>query len=209
MLSKYSAVMEHVHKLEPSKLRVFGQLKYLTFQCLLIQLLNAILHVLGHFSSSLRKPRDLVFTTLAYPVGSIVVYSFWAVWFLMGREVIFPIVLSQYFADWMNHVMHTIIAPINIMSAVLVNHKYTRNGFMITLVFFITYLSLLFYIRNYAGQFVYKYLDTLADGELVVYFAFTALMAYMLYKSGQLITSLFHKPASQRPEVKSKKSKQR
>lgn len=176
----------------PPELRVYGQLKFLTYQCLLIQLLSALLHVGAHFVRSLRGPRDLVFTALAYPVGSLVVYTFWAVWHLMGRELIFPVALSQFYPDWLNHATHTIVAPLNLLLCVLVHHKYTRNGVLLTIAYSGAYTIFLHVIKYQTGMFVYKYLEGMSEPERMMYFAGTGAFAYALYKSGQMLTNAMH-----------------
>lgn len=189
----------------PKELHKYGLLKFLTYQCLLIQFVNSLLHVGACFMQFLEKPRDLFFSTLAYPVGSIVVYSFWAVWHLMGRELIFPAALSQYYPDWLNHVTHTIIAPMNILLALVVHHKYSKNGSALTVLYLACYTGFLLYVKKESGIFVYRYLETMSQPELVLYFGSTGVFAYLMYKSGQLLTSLVHSKATQRPVLKEKR----
>lgn len=189
------------------ELKKYGALKYLTYQCLLIQLTNSILHVGAYFFKSLRGPRDLVFSALAYPIGSIVVYSFWSVWHLMGRELIFPVQVEQVYPNWLNHATHTIIAPLNIILAILVNHKYTKHGLTISVGFMICYTAWLHYIKYDSGLFVYKYLDKMNNIERVIYFVSTAVANFVLYKSGQMLTNLVHKQPTQRPALKKTKQK--
>lgn len=196
-----------MQKLMPEPLRAYGQLKFLTYQCLLIQVLNSFLHVAAHFIRALEKPRDFVFTTLAYPVGSIVVYSFWAVWHLMGRQFIFPVELSQYYPDWLNHATHTIIAPLNIVLLLTIHHKYPRNGAWYTTIYFALYTIWLHFIKFQSGHFVYRYLEAMDDMTRVVYFLLTGIFAYLAYKSGQYLTGSVHGKASQRPVLKKNKQK--
>lgn len=205
----YMATDTKIQKLNDymPELKKYGSLKFLTYQCLLIQLMSSILHVGAHFFKSLQGPRDLLFSTLAYPVGSIVVYSFWGVWHLMGRELIFPVQLGAIYPDWLNHATHTVIAPLNIILLILVNHKFTKNGVLISVGFMLYYTALLHYIKYESGLFVYKYLDKMNDIERVIYFALTALAILLLYKSGQLITNLVHKQPTQRPALKKTKQK--
>lgn len=166
--------------------------------------------MLAHFISPLRKPRDLVFTCLAYPIGSVVVYSFWGVWHTMGRELIFPAALSQYYPDWLNHATHTLIVPFNIILSIIMYHKYSRNGVLLTLAHSGLYAGFLYYFKNKTGYFVYKYLDTMGEAERLVYFAATGVFAYVMYKSGQFLTSLFHSgPKASEGKSKHQKQKQK
>lgn len=181
-----------MHELMPAPLRIFGHLKFLTYQCLLIQVLNAFLHVAACFSRAFVKPRDYIFSTLAYPVGSVVVYTFWAVWHLMGRELIFPVALSQYYPDWLNHTTHTIIVPLNMILAIVVNHKYSKGAASLTLLYFGCYVLFLNYIKAKTGYSVYMYLDAMDSVQLIIYYLGTGLFAYIMYKTGQYITNYVH-----------------
>lgn len=191
-------VHEGMKTIVPPQLNVYGQLKFLTYQCLLIQILSTILHILAHFIKPLRPLRDLIFTTLAYPVGSIVVYTFWAVWFALGRELILPAKMDQFYPPWLNHSTHTIIAPINIIMSLLINHKYIKFGLLITLVYSGLYTAFLHLIKAQTGLFVYGYLNEFNETQRMVYFALTGVFAYMMYKSGHLLTCTFHGAAEKK-----------
>lgn len=196
-----------MHKLMPASLKTYGHLKFLTYQCLLIQLLNSFLHVGAHFISFLRGPRDLVFSALAYPVGSLVVYTFWAVWHLMGRELIFPVAASEFYPDWLNHATHTLIAPLNLLLLYSMRHKFSNFSLTLCLAYFASYTAFLHYIKFHAGVFVYKYLDAMNDTERLIYFAGTGVFAFIMFKTGQYLNSLIHDTASQRPALKKSKQK--
>lgn len=188
----------------PRQLEAYGQLKFLTYQCLLIQILSSALHVLAHFVRPLRRWRDLVFSTLAYPVGSLVVFTFWGVWIFLGRELILPEKLDKVYPLWLNHTTHTIIVPINIVLAILVNHKYISNGFLMTLIYTGLYAVFLHVIKAQTGLFVYPYLNELNDIERLVYFAFTGVFAYLMYKKGQFLTFGAHGGAEDKLAAKQK-----
>jgi hypothetical protein len=190
-------------------LQVYGLLKFLTIQCLIIQLVNSALHVLAHFSRPLKGARDLVFTTLALPVGSIVVYTFWLVWFGMGRESIFPAKLDESYPPWLNHATHTIIAPINILLAVTVSHRHTKHGVLVTLIYLLCYTIFLHVIKAQTGLFVYGYLNELNDAQRLFYFACSAVFAYLMYKSGEFLQYMAFGSQSAAKKPASKGAKQR
>ncbi|KAF7465200.1 Hypothetical predicted protein [Marmota monax] len=48
--------------------------------------------------------RDLLFTTLAFPVSTFVFLVFWTI-FLYDRELVHPKILDEIFPIWMNHAM--------------------------------------------------------------------------------------------------------
>lgn len=194
-------LQEGMRAIVPVQLNVYGQLKFLTYQCLLIQILSTVLHILAHFVPPLRRLRDLVFTTLAYPVGSIVVYTFWAVWLLLGRELILPEKMDKFFPLWLNHSTHTIIAPINIALSVLLHHKYTKKGVLVTLIYTGLYTAFLHLIKAQTGLFVYGYLNQFSETERAIYFASTGIFTYLMYKSGQLLTYAVHGDAATEKRV--------
>lgn len=176
----------------PEPLRIFGLNKYMTYHCLLIQLLNAALHVGAFLFRPLRKPRDLVFTTLAYPLSMIVVLMFWGVWHIIGREFIFPESMAPYYPDWLNHATHTIIAPINLLLALSIRHEYMSNASLVTMAYFACYCALLNYIKYITGYSVYGFLDAMAETERYVFFLGSAVFAYLMFKTGQMLTNLWH-----------------
>ena len=201
-------VHEGMKKVLPPQLNVYGQFKFLTYQCLLIQTFSTALHVLAHFIKPLRRFRDLFFTALAFPIGSIVVYTFWIIWFMLGREQIFPAKLDPFYPPWLNHITHTIIAPINIFSAILMYHKYTRRAFIITITYLGLYVVLLHVIKAQTGLFVYGYLNSFDNTQRMIYFAGTGVFTYVSYKSGQLLTSLVHGSGGEKqPKQQAQKSR--
>lgn len=176
----------------PIRLQVYGHFKFVTFLSLLFQLLSSILHVGAYFVKELEKPRDLIFTSLAYPLGTGVVYTFWAIWHIVGRELIFPKAFDNFCPSWVNHITHTILAPMNLLIAVLVRHHYSYNGFMLTMAFVVSYLIFLHIIKAQTGHFVYKYMEAMNDTQRSFYFTGTCFLCYLLYKSGQLLTNMVH-----------------
>lgn len=193
LLVDFDKINEYV----PEPLRAYGIWKYLTYQSLLIQLANAILHVGSSLSDSLVKPRDTLFTTLAFPVGNICVLTFWAVWMMVGRESIFPEEYDQYYPMWLNHATHTILLPSNLLFALVVNHQYIDKGVSITLGYISSYVSFLNILKFKTGFFVYKYLDTMNYVELSIYFSASAILVYIMYYIGQFLTRLVH-PSSKK-----------
>ncbi|XP_049510993.1 androgen-dependent TFPI-regulating protein isoform X1 [Panthera uncia] len=90
-----------------------GQWKYLTFLNLLLQ---AIFYGVACVEDVLKRIkgerdlkfvtafRDLLFTTLAFPISTFVFLSFWIL-FLYDRELVYPKALDGIFPEWLNHAM--------------------------------------------------------------------------------------------------------
>jgi hypothetical protein len=193
----------------PKRLQVYGHFKFLTVQCLIIQTVSSLLHVLAHFVKSLEGARDLVFTTLAQPIGSVVVYTFWLVWFGMGRELMFPAKLDEFYPFWLNQTNHTMFVPINILLAVTVSHQYTKKGALVTLIYLLSYTIFLHVFKAQTGQFVYFYLNEMSDAQRLFYFACTAVFAYLMYKSGEFLQYMAFGSQSAAKKPASKGAKQR
>ncbi|XP_048655755.1 androgen-dependent TFPI-regulating protein isoform X3 [Marmota marmota marmota] len=76
--------------------------------------------------------RDLLFTTLAFPVSTFVFLVFWTI-FLYDRELVYPKILDEIFPIWMNHAMHTFILPFSLLEVILRPHHYPSKKTGITL----------------------------------------------------------------------------
>lgn len=101
---------------DPRKSQIFlngGQWKYLTFLNLVLQ---AIFFGVACLEDVLKRTkgkkdikfvtafRDLLFTTLAFPISTFVFLSFWIL-FLYDRELVYPKALDNIFPVWLNHGM--------------------------------------------------------------------------------------------------------
>lgn len=188
----------------PKELEAYGVFRFLTNQCAFIQMVSALLHVLAHFIKPLRGLRDLFFTGAAVPVGSVVVYTFWLIWFTMGRETIFPSKLDAFYPLWLNHANHTLIVPINLLLALVINHKHTKLGEILTLTYMLGYTIFLHVVKAQTGMFIYNYIDQLDSTQRMFYFAGTGLFSYSMYKFGEFVSFLAHGSSKQTTTKKSK-----
>lgn len=150
--------------------------------------------VTSHYVPRLRKTKDFFFTTFAFPIGMLVVGSFWAIWFVAGREYIFPIALEPYYPPWLNHVTHTIIAPINLTELLLVKHKYSkdRRAIVPLVGYILSYTSYLLFIRYQTGRFVYPFLNKMDAVPVGAFITGMAVFTVIFYKSGKLVHDFAH-----------------
>lgn len=148
----------------------------------------------AHFVPRLRKPRDFFFTTFAFPIGTLVVFSFWTIWMVAGREYILPVTMDAFYPPWLNHVTHTIIAPINLAELILVKHNYSSDRRALTplLGYILSYTTFILYIRFTTGRFVYPFLNKLDAVPVGAIIAGMAVFTVAVYKSGKLIHDFFH-----------------
>lgn len=175
-------------------MRAFGKWRFLTYNCLVMQFVAYSLCLTAHFVPKLRRPRDFFFTTFAFPIGMLVVSSFWTIWFVAGREYIFPIALEPYYPPWLNHVTHTIIAPINLAELLLVRHHYTSDRRSLTPLvgYVLSYTSFLLYIRFQTGRFVYPFLNKMDAVPVGAFMTGMAVFTIIFYKSGKLLHDCMH-----------------
>ncbi|XP_077911826.1 androgen-dependent TFPI-regulating protein isoform X2 [Halichoerus grypus] len=118
-----------------------GQWKYLTLLNLLLQ---AIFYGVACMEDVLKRIkgekdikfmtafRDLLFTTLAFPISTFVFLSFWIL-FLYDRELVYPKALDGIFPVWLNHAMHTSILPFTLAEVILRPHCYPQRKKGLTL----------------------------------------------------------------------------
>lgn len=159
----------------------------------MIQIISTLLHIGAHFLGSLVKARDLVFTILAYPIGLHVTLFFWGYWFILGREYILPKEVDQFFPIWMNHITHTMMLPVNLALTLLVDHKYYPNGLTCSLAYMTIYMIFVRYVKYQTGDVIYIFVKYMNELELVLYFLFSLVAHYLIYKSGEYITRYVHK----------------
>lgn len=175
-------------------MRVYGRWRFLTFNCLIMQFVAFSLCFASHFVPKLRKPKDFFFTTFALPVGTLVVTSFWTIWFVAGREYIFPVALEEFYPPWLNHITHTIIGPINLAELLLVRHHYSndRKAIVPLSAFMISYTAFLLFIRFQTGRFVYPFLNKMDAVPVGAFMAGMATFTIIVYKSGKILHDFVH-----------------
>lgn len=174
-----------------------GRWKFLTFLNLIIQLLYFIIAPLGDVVTLLSgrrdnwlvKLRDLLFSSLAFPLGVFVAATFWGI-YLMDRELIFPRALDKIFPSWLNHILHTWCAILIILEAAFIKHKYPKNrvGLGVLAVFTAIYLSWISWIAYAADFWVYPFLRLMPNSGKVAFFTLASCLSAFLYLLGKWMT---------------------
>lgn len=181
-----------MNKVIDPRLQPYGLWKFLTYHSLILQFVSACLHIVAPWYSKLKSFRDLIFTSLAYPVGSIVEYSFWVVWWTQGRNLIYPKSLEPYYPVWLNHTTHTIIIPISVAQAYLTLHFHKTRGYLLTFSYTLLYYAYVLYIRSRTGIFVYPFLNEMGTTSIILYSASILFCTAAVYETGFFMTRLFH-----------------
>lgn len=175
-------------------MRVYGRWRFLTYNCLIMQFAAYSICLTSHFVPMLKKPRDFFFTTFAFPIGMLVVTSFWSIWFIAGREYIFPAALEPYYPPWLNHVTHTIIAPINLIELLAIKKQYSTDKCSLSALagYTLSYTSFLLYIRWKTGRFVYPFLNQMDAVSVGAFITGMVVFVIATYKSGKLLHDFVH-----------------
>uniref|UniRef100_A0A8C3YMH1 Androgen dependent TFPI regulating protein n=1 Tax=Catagonus wagneri TaxID=51154 RepID=A0A8C3YMH1_9CETA len=183
---------------DPQKSKIFqngGQWKYLTFLNLLLQ---AIFYGVACLEDVLKRTkgkkdikfitafRDLLFTTLAFPISAFVFLSFWII-FLYDRELVYPKALDDIFPGWLNHAMHTSILPFSLVEIILRPHCYPmkRKGLIILAAVSLAYISRVLWIYSETGTWVYPVFAKLSPAGLAAFFLASYIFVVGIYLLGE------------------------
>lgn len=131
----------------------------------------------------IRKVRDYIFGSLAIPLTVAVFGLFWIL-FIIKRELIFPPALDAFFPWWLNHFMHTNIAPFMLIEMIVLYHKYPslKAGLAGITAFMCGYLIWVLIIKFETNYWVYPLLNRFEWRLRIILFAtlFPAGMAVYL-----------------------------
>ncbi|XP_019275659.1 androgen-dependent TFPI-regulating protein [Panthera pardus] len=172
-----------------------GQWKYLTFLNLLLQ---AIFYGVACVEDVLKRIkgerdlkfvtafRDLLFTTLAFPISTFVFLSFWIL-FLYDRELVYPKALDGIFPEWLNHAMHTSILPFSLVEVILRPHCYPlkKKGLTLLAVASLAYISRVLWIYSETGTWVYPLFARLSPVGLTAFFSLSYIFTASIYLLGE------------------------
>ncbi|MBN3309073.1 ADTRP protein, partial [Amia calva] len=177
-----------------------GRWKYLTFINLVLQTVFfgvcfvtdvTQLFPLRVVSSFLTKLRNVLFTVLAFPLGSFVFLSFWSI-YLYDRELVYPKRLDDIIPVWLNHALHTVILPLVLVQLCLQPHQYPsrKKGILGLALFIALYLAWVLWIHHVSGIWVYPILAHLSSVGFVVFLAASAISLAPLYLLGEMLSHL-------------------
>lgn len=176
---------------EPA-LQAFGLWKFLTYHSLLFQMASCVLHLASCVAPKYIMLRDIIFTSFAFPIGNLVVLTFWTVWWTQGREMIYPVSIENYYPPWLNHVTHTIILPLNIAQTYITCHRYLRKGSLVSCCYIGIYCIYSLYIRYVAGIFVYPFMNQMSAASVAIYMMSCLFCTVVLYEIGFFLTAILH-----------------
>ncbi|KAK9885392.1 hypothetical protein WA026_010888 [Henosepilachna vigintioctopunctata] len=204
----------------PDKIRnaFTGRLSFLTFWNMLLQGVFFTICFLNDVIGSnepnpkktpfIRRIKDLLFTSLAFPLSMFVGLTFWAL-FTIDRELVFPKVLDKYFPVWLNHIMHTNIMIFVILEMIISYRTYPsrKTGVSILSIFMLTYLIWIHVIYHYTGIWVYPVLTVLNAPMRLVFFVVLLFLILLMYLLGEKMNKIFWSNQIKAIETNKKKKK--
>ncbi|XP_056154668.1 androgen-induced gene 1 protein-like [Lampris incognitus] len=174
-----------------------GRWKYLTFinqtvffgLCVFTDIVNLVRSgkpLRGGLPSLLVKLRDIIFTVLAFPVGTFV----WAM-YAYDRKLVYPDFLDDIKPVWLNHALHTIIVPLLFVQMCIQHHRYVSRvkGILGLAIFTLLYLSWVLWVHRVSGIWVYPIMAKLSPVDLVLFFGAVALTVAPFYLLGEKLSS--------------------
>ena len=187
---------------KPGSPRAFGgQWKYLTFLNLWLQLfyfcISFLNSIFGSHSTeaksatTLQKIRDFLFSTLAFPIGQFVGIIFWGL-FYINRELVFPAVLDKIFPNYINHMLHTTVIPLQLLELMLLYHLYPRKklGIATTFIFCAIYLTWTIIVAHFGGFWVYPIFKVLGPVQRIIFMLFCSMVGGLLYLLGEALNNI-------------------
>lgn len=139
----------------------------------------------------IRKIKDYIFTSLAFPLAFHVGVMFWGLFFY-NRELVAPKVWDNIFPVWLNHFIHTDIMFLIFIEMNLVHRHYPiRIWFNLAglLIIMVCYISWVHVINNETGHWIYPILGTLNWAERIGFHAFNVFIAISFYFLGQFLNN--------------------
>ncbi|KAK2718392.1 androgen-induced gene 1 protein-like isoform X2 [Artemia franciscana] len=192
--------------------------KYLTFIDANIQLLYfafcCIVDILTSNESTtanrttLQSIRDTFFSTVVFPIGLFVCVTFWGL-FAIDRDLVYPTILDTFIPVWLNHVMHTVILPFDLIEQAVCFHRYlsTPKGLLLSGGAMVLYALWVFYIAYRTSFWVYPVLAVLNWTFRILFILGCMALAMVFYLFGQTLNSMLWGKQEIKKSSKKRKSK--
>jgi len=178
-----------------------GKFKYLTFLDAIIQAVYYIISLINDFVGTneilpkqvpfIRKVKDYLLASLAFPVALNVGVTFWTL-YAIDRELVFPRILDPVFPSWLNHIMHTNIVVFIVLEVFTSYRKYPSRtlGLAGLSAFMLSYLAWIHVVKHYSGAWVYPVLEVLAFPQRIVFFIAILIFTLNLYLFGEFLNNI-------------------
>uniref|UniRef100_A0A1B0EZ65 Uncharacterized protein n=1 Tax=Phlebotomus papatasi TaxID=29031 RepID=A0A1B0EZ65_PHLPP len=184
----------------PMARAIGGKFKYLTFLNAICQaiyytiaLVNDLIGTNKVAKSKLpviRRVKDYIMVSLAFPLAANVSTTFWSLMFI-DRELVFPKAFDAFVPSWLNHIMHTNILICIVIELFMSFRKYPsrREGMLGLVLFMLGYLIWIHVIRHYSGVWVYPILAVLPFPMRIVFFVVVIGLTALFYILGEFMNN--------------------
>lgn len=134
----------------------------------------------------IRRSKDILFTSLAFPLSLFVGITFWGI-YAVDRELILPKALDAYFPTWLNHVMHSniVISIIIELASSFRMYPSRKMGLSILSTFMLCYVVWIHFIYFKTGSWVYPILSVINWPLRVIFYLFSLGFVVGLYTLGE------------------------
>lgn len=175
-----------------------GKFKYLTVLDAFLQAIYFTVALVNDFIGTneanprripaVRKIKDYIFSSLAFPIAFNVGISFWGL-YAVDRELVFPKVLDAVFPSWLNHVVHTNVMVFMLLELFISFRQYPSRGKCLfgLITFMASYLAWLHVVKHYSGIWVYPVLDVLPLPGRIAFFTGAIGVTVALYILGEVL----------------------
>lgn len=139
----------------------------------------------------IRKVRDYIFGSLAFPLVFDVGGMFWLL-YVIDRELVLPKAIDAFFPWWLNHAVHTNIMAFALIEMFLLHHKYpARNSALLGLLIFVfAYLAWIHVVYYNTNIWVYPVLNVLNWPQRILFYIFTAAVPVFFYYIGEFLNNV-------------------
>lgn len=160
----------------------------------------------------IRKIRDYVYGTLAFPLAFDVGVMFWLL-YAIDRELVFPIRIDAFFPWWLNIFIHANIIVFCLIEMFLLHHKYPcrKSAYAGLGVVMLSYLAWIHVVKHETNVWVYPVLAVLNWPQRILFYIFSLSVPVAFFFVGEYFNAMvWHKGRtgeSSPPKAPSKKSK--
>ncbi|XP_012156114.1 androgen-induced gene 1 protein isoform X2 [Ceratitis capitata] len=180
---------------------VVQKAKFLTYWSLIIQTVYYVISLINDFVGTnevapkrlptIRKVKDYIMASLAFPVALNVGITFWSL-YAIDRELVLPRVLDPVFPSWLNHVLHTNIVVFMILELFTSFRAYPKRskGLAGLSAFLLCYLVWVHIIKYYSGFWVYPVLGVLQLPQRIIFFIALFIFTQCLYLFGEFMNNI-------------------
>lgn len=177
----------------------------MTYQNLYFECITCVLHLLVIVMPSWRKLRDLMFTGLTIPIGTIVCFEFWSIWHFVSPMMIMPKQIQAFSPPWSHHLQHTLPLLTNYSLLLLDNHGWPKNVHLIWFIYGICYSTMFYYCRWVSGSFIYPYMNLLSIPMQVVVVLKHLMFLYLVSTISKKLNDYVHNAIVSEPVEDTKK----